>query len=126
MNYFTIKLIHLSCVALSFSLFFVRGIWSLQASPMLQQRWVKIAPHIIDSGLFASALMLAIMIGATPFNSPWLLAKIVALLLYIVLGTFAIKRGKTHSIKLLSWLAAQVVFFYIVATAINHNPIPWQ
>jgi uncharacterized membrane protein SirB2 len=55
-----------------------------------------------------------------------LLAKIIALLLYIVMGSIALKRGKTKQIKVASWIIAQGIFFYIVLTAISHNPQPWQ
>jgi uncharacterized membrane protein SirB2 len=126
MIYTSIKLIHLTSIALSFSLFFVRGLWMLRDSPLLQKRWVKIAPHIIDSALLLSAISLAFMLGATPANSPWLLAKIIALLLYIVMGSIALKRGKTKPIKIASWIIAQGIFIYIVFTALTHNPQPWQ
>jgi len=122
----TIKALHLSSVALSYSLFFMRGIWVLRASPVMQQRWVKIAPHIIDTVLLSSAITLAVMLGISPLASTWLAAKIIALLLYIVLGSFALKRGKTQRAKLIYWLAAQAVFFYIVLTAWAHDPMPWR
>lgn len=122
----TIKALHLSSVALSYSLFFMRGIWVLRASPVMQQRWVKIAPHIIDTVLLSSAITLAVMLGISPLTSNWLAAKIIALLLYIVLGSFALKRGKTQRAKLIYWLAAQAVFFYIVLTAWTHDPMPWR
>jgi uncharacterized membrane protein SirB2 len=122
----TIKALHLSSVALSYSLFFMRGIWVLRASPVMQQRWVKIAPHLIDSVLLVSAITLAVMLGISPLTSNWLAAKIIALLLYIVLGYFALKRGKTQRAKLIYWLAAQAVFFYIVLTAWTHDPMPWR
>ena len=126
MNSPTIKALHLSSVALSYSLFFMRGIWVLRASPVMQQRWVKIAPHIIDTVLLSSAITLAVMLGISPLTSNWLAAKIIALLLYIVLGSFALKRGKTQRAKLIYWLAAQAVFFYIVLTAWTHDPMPWR
>lgn len=126
MSALAVKHLHLTCVALSYTLFFVRGIWSLQGSPMLQRRWVKIAPHTIDTILLGSAITLAIMLNISPLEAPWLAAKIIALLVYIGLGTFAIKRGKTRRIKLWAWLSAQLVFFYIVATALTHDPMPWH
>ena len=121
-----IKALHLSSVALSYSLFFMRGIWVLRASPVMQQRWVKIAPHLIDTVLLTSAITLAVMLGISPLSAPWLAAKIIALLLYIVLGSFALKRGKTRRAKLAFWLAAQAVFCYIVFTAWAHDPMPWH
>lgn len=113
-------------MALSYSLFFLRGVWMLRDSPALQQRWVRIAPHTIDSILLASAITLAWQLGISPLVHPWLAAKIVALLLYIVIGTFALKRGKTKTIRLIAWLTAQAVFLYIVSVAVTHNPMPWQ
>lgn len=119
-----LKLIHISCVVLSFSLFFLRGIWLLRGSPLLQQRWVKIAPHSVDTVLLLSAITLAWQLGYTPFNSPWLAAKILALLLYIGLGLVTFRFAKTNHQRLAAWLSAQCVFFYIVAAALTHNPLP--
>lgn len=107
-------------------LFFVRGVWMLRDSSLLQQRWVKVAPHIVDTLLLASAIALAWQLGISPLEHPWLAGKIVALLLYIGIGTIALKRGKTKRIRLFAWLTAQVVFLYIVSVAVTHNPLPWQ
>jgi uncharacterized membrane protein SirB2 len=121
-----LKHIHITCVALSYSLFFLRGVWMLRDSPLLQQRWVKIAPHAVDSMLLASAIALAWQLGISPLTHPWLASKIVALLLYIVIGTVALKRGKTKRIRLFAWLTAQLVFIYMVSVAVTHAPLPWQ
>jgi len=121
-----LKYIHVTCVTLSYSLFFLRGVWMLRDSPLLQQRWVRIAPHIVDSLLLASAIALAWQLGISPLSAPWLAAKILGLLVYIVIGTIALKRGKTKRIRLFAWLIAQVVFFYIVSVAVTHDPLPWQ
>lgn len=121
-----LKHIHVTCVALSYALFFLRGVWMLRDSAQLQQRWVKIAPHSVDTVLLASAIALAWQLGISPLQAPWLAAKIVALLLYIVIGSVAIKRGKTKRIRLGAWLAAQAVFFYMVSVAVTHDPMPWS
>jgi uncharacterized membrane protein SirB2 len=121
-----IKSIHITCVALSYSLFFLRGVWMLRDSPALQRRWVRIAPHTVDSVLLASAITLAWQLGISPLTHPWLVAKIVALILYVVIGTIALKRGKTKRLRLVAWVAAQAVFLYIVSVAITHNTTPWN
>ena len=126
MSPLTIKYLHISFVSLSYILFFLRGVWMLRASPLLQQRWVRIVPHIVDTALLASAITLAIQLSISPLAAPWLMAKIIALLAYILLGTIAIKRGKTKNIRIVAWLAAQLVFFYIIGVAITHDPLPWQ
>ncbi len=119
-----LKVIHVSSVAASYSLFFMRGIWLLRGSPVMRQRWVKIAPHTVDSVLLASAIALAWQLNYSPLNSPWLAAKIVALLLYIGLGILAFRFGNTRKMRFVAWLCAQAVFFYIVAVAITHDPLP--
>lgn len=121
-----LKYTHITCVVLSYSLFFLRGIWMLRESPSLQQLWVKVAPHVVDTVLLVSAITLAWQLGISPLSTPWLAAKIVALLLYIVIGSVAIKHGKTKRIRLVAWLTAQAVFFYIVSVALTHDPMPWQ
>lgn len=118
-----LKAIHISCVFLSFSLFFLRGIWLLRGSSIMQQRWVKIAPHSIDTVLLVSAIWLAWQLGYTPFNSPWLAAKIIALFVYIGLGMLAFRFAKTNAIRLYAWLAALIAFAYIVMAAITHDPL---
>lgn len=98
----------------------------LRDSPLLQQRWVKYAPHSVDTVLLASAITLAWQLGISPLSTPWLAAKIVALLAYIVIGSVALKRGKTRRIRIIAWLTAQAVFFYIVSVAVTHDAAPWQ
>ena len=98
----------------------------LRDSPLLQQRWIKILPHVVDSFLLASAIALAWQLGYSPLVHPWLAAKITALLLYIVIGSIALKRGKTKRIRLVSWLAGQLLFVYIVSVAVTHDPAPWK
>lgn len=118
-----LKAIHISCVFLSFSLFFLRGIWLLRGSTIMQQHWVKIAPHSIDTVLLVSAIWLAWQLGYTPFNSPWLAAKIIALFVYIGLGMLAFRFAKTNAIRLYAWLSALIAFAYIVMAAITHDPL---
>ena len=121
-----IKSIHVACAALSYSLFFLRGVWMLRDSPLLRQRWVRYAPHTVDTVLLASAITLAWQLGISPLSTPWLAAKIIALLLYIGIGSVALKRGRTKRIRLMAWLLAQGVFLYIVSVAMTHDPMPWR
>ena len=123
MDYLALKSIHVASVVASFSLFFVRGVWMLRDSPLLRARWVRIAPHIIDTVLLASAIALAYMLRQYPFGSGWLTAKVLGLVVYIVLGTVALKRGQTRRIRAGAWLAALAVFLYIVSVARTKNPL---
>jgi uncharacterized membrane protein SirB2 len=121
MNYFAIKHLHVTCAALSGSLFLLRGFWMLQRPALLQQRWVKTAPHLIDTLLLASALTMVFLSGQYPFVQPWLTAKVLALIAYIVLGSIALKRGKSREIRTGAFIAALLVFAYIVGVALTRR-----
>lgn len=125
MTYSLLKQLHLTTIALSLALFILRGAWMMAASPMLQARWVRIVPHIIDTLLLASGIGLAVLIQQYPLVHSWLTAKLFALILYIVLGTVALKRGKTRAQRIAAWFAALGVFGYIIAVALTHDPFPF-
>ena len=125
MNYPLLKMVHVACVAASYSLFLLRGIWMIRGPALPKQHWVRIVPHLVDTVLLGSAIALAIAIGQYPLTDDWLSAKVAGLLLYIVLGSIALKRGRTRRIRVASWIAAQSVFFYIVAVAMTRRPLPF-
>lgn len=117
--------VHVGSVVLSFSLFFLRGLWMLLGTLAQRGRWVRVAPHVVDTLLLASAIALVVTLGLPVLETPWLLAKIAALLLYIVLGSIALRRGSTPQIRRLAWLAALAVFAYMVGVAVRHTPLSW-
>lgn len=90
-------------------------------SPALRQRWVRIAPHVIDTLLLASALTMVFWSGQYPFVQNWLTAKVIALFAYIGLGTVALKRGKTKAVRISAFVSALLVFAYIVSVAVTRQ-----
>lgn len=124
-GYLAIKYLHVSCVMLSGFGFVLRGFWMLTESSWLQRRVVRIVPHVNDSLLLAAAIALAVLSGQYPFLVPWVTAKVLGLLVYIVLGSIALKRGRTKSLRIVAWLLAVLVFAYIVAVALTRNPLGW-
>ena len=125
MDYALIKHVHMSCAGLSGAFFMLRGGWMLRDSSMLHARFVQIAPHVIDTLLLASALTLAVISGQYPFVQSWITAKLLALMLYIVLGTIALKRGKTKTVRVTAFIFALLTFAYIGAVAFTKQPIPF-
>ncbi len=123
-TYLTLKTIHVSCAALSFALFFVRGLWVAWDSPRLHQRWVRIVPHVIDATLLASAIGLALLLAQYPLVNGWLTAKLLLLVVYIGLGLVTLRFGRTKPVRLGSWVAALLVFAYIVLVAVTKSPEP--
>ncbi|MGV8893236.1 MAG: SirB2 family protein [Burkholderiaceae bacterium] len=121
MIYLSIKHFHVTCAVLSGSLFLLRGFWMLQDSPALQRRWVRIAPHVIDTLLLASALIMVFWSGQYPFVQNWLTAKVIALVVYIGLGTVALKRGRTRTVRIGAFIGALLVFAYIVGVALTRR-----
>ena len=68
-----------------------------------------------------SALVLVFWSRQYPFVQAWLTAKVLALVVYIVLGTVALKRGKTRGVRAFALLAALATFAYIVAVALTRD-----
>lgn len=118
-----IKTVHIATAFISITGFTIRGIWMFRDSPRLQQKWVKVAPHVNDSVLLLSAIILAFQLNQAPFVQVWLTAKVLGLLLYIGLGMVALRLGKTKRVKALAFLSAIVVFVYIVLVALTKNPL---
>lgn len=121
----TLKIIHVTFVVLSFAGFFIRGIWMLKDSPLLKRRWVRISPQVVDTVLLVSAIFLAVQMRFSPMQQPWLMAKIIALLVYIGLGLVALRFGRTKRIRLSAWLLGLLVFLYIVSVALGKSALGW-
>lgn len=120
-----LKLLHLSCAALSLALFLLRGTWMLAESPLRDARWTKVVPHVIDTVFLVSGIALAVRIAQYPFVQPWLTAKVFGLIAYIVLGSVALKHGRSRGIRALAFVAALAVFGYIVGVARARHPLSW-
>ena len=122
LSFATIKHIHMGAAVLSISLFILRGGWMLWSPQRLRQPWVKVLPHVVDTVLLAAALWLAWQLGAAAMHG-WLVAKIVGLVVYVVLGTIALKRGRTRRTRAAALIAATATFGYIVMVALTKSPL---
>ncbi len=124
MEYSLLKIVHVGTVYITFGLFLARGFWMLLDSPRLQERWVKVIPHLNDTLLLSAAIALVVVGGLNLLDNPWLIAKISGLLAYIGLGTLALKRGRTKAQRAVFFFAALAVFGYIIAVAVTKQVIP--
>ena len=122
MDYATLKLLHQGAVALSFAGFFARGLGGLAGARWVRGRSARTLPHVVDSVLLLSAIALAWQLRLNPAATPWLLAKTAGLLLYIALGTLALRQGRPRAQRAAAWLAAMGVFAYIVSVAVTKRP----
>jgi uncharacterized membrane protein SirB2 len=117
--------LHYLTVTLSLAGFILRGVWMMRDSPLLQARSVKVLPHINDALLIFSALGVAYSVDLYPWEQPWMAAKLVALMVYVLMGTVALKRGSTKAIRVVAWILALLVFTYIALVAMAHSPLPF-
>ena len=122
MSYMALKHLHLMCVALTFLSFSVRGVGMLMQARWLEQRWVRIAPHIIDTLLLLSAIGLVITLQQYPFVHAWLTEKFLAVLAYIALGVMAFK-GRTAAIRWICFLGALGWLGLVLRVAMTKQPV---
>ena len=116
---------HVVFAATSIVGFCLRGYWMTAGSVLLDRRMTRIAPHIIDTLFLASGIALVVMLGLNPVQHSWLLAKFTGLFGYIVLGTIALRGGRTLRIRVIAMLAAMAVYAYIVGVALSKSPQSW-
>ena len=119
--YEILKHSHMTALALSFLLFFVRGYLMMRESPASKHRALTITPHIVNLLLIGTGISLAVVLQLSPGSQPWLAVKLVALIVYIALGILTFKHPKLAVRKIL-WLLALVVFAFIISVAQSKNP----
>ncbi|MEY1661127.1 SirB2 family protein [Isoalcanivorax beigongshangi] len=120
MSYVALKHLHVTLAALSGLLFLVRWVWLMQGSAYLAQRWVRIAPHVIDTLLLLAGVLLMLWLRLSPLDASWFGAKLLALLVYIGAGVITL-RGR----RPLAGVVAVLAFAYMVGAAVRHSPWSW-
>ena len=118
-----LKMAHVSSALLSISGFALRGYWMLTDNPLLQRRLTRVLPHIVDTLLLGSAFGMLFVWQADPLQLPWLIAKIVGLLLYIGLGMVALRFGKTRRQRAIAFALALLTAAYILSVAYSKSPL---
>ena len=120
--YQQIRWVHVAAVLASGALFALRGVAMLAGA-----RWYMAAPlrylsYTIDTVLLTAALMLATMLHQYPFVQGWLTTKVLLLVVYVVLGSYALKRGATPVVRGWTFAAALAVYGFIISVARAHDP----
>lgn len=118
-----IKHAHIGLALLSGSLFAVRGLLLL-----LGMRWpnaaaVRYLSYTVDTALLTAAMMLLTILPGALYANGWLAAKITLLVAYVVLGVFALRRGRTWRARALCYVAALALFAQMYFTARTHHPL---
>ena len=121
--YMMAKHIHLTAIAVSVLLFVLRFIWSQFNPDILQKKWLKITPHIVDTILLASAIWLCFIINQYPFVQGWLTFKVVGLVAYILMGLFALKWGRNAPLRWIGFVGAITWLGLIAKVAVTKQPL---
>ena len=116
-----IKFVHVLCVILSGSLFAMRGSLMLAGLAAANHAALRYLSYAIDTTLLTAALMLVTILHQYPFVQAWLTVKVLLLAVYIVLGVFALRRGRTRSARAAFFAAAIAVYLFIVSVAWTHD-----
>jgi uncharacterized membrane protein SirB2 len=119
-----IKQAHVTLVSASGLLFAVRG-----AAVLAHRRWAMLAPwrrlsYAIDTLLLTAGVTLWTLLGLNPVSdSPWLGTKLALLVVYVVLGSLALKRGRTEASRRASYAAALATYAFMITVAVKHHPL---
>ena len=125
MDYYTLKTLHISCVVASITLFVFRGSLALTGYPWRRWGILRWLPHLVDTVLLSSAVWLSWQLGQYPFVDAWLTAKVLALLAYIGLGSFALSLKTSTRRRPFFFAAALLSVSYIVGVALTHSAV-WR
>lgn len=123
--YLPIKWVHICAVMLSGTLFLLRGGAALAGASWPYAAPLRYASYTIDTVLLSAALMLATILPSGFFANHWLTVKLALIVIYIVLGAFALRRGGSPRIRKLCFACALVTFALVIGIAIAHHPLGW-
>jgi len=118
-----VKALHIALAYLTVAGFVIRGVWAINASPLREERWVKTAPHVVDTLLLSLGALLAFRLGVSPLSG-WLAAKLLGLFAYIGFGVVTM-RAATRSIRVAGFAGALASVLYIFAVAVSRSPWPF-
>jgi uncharacterized membrane protein SirB2 len=118
-----IKLVHVAAVLLSGGLFLLRGLAVQGGLRVGMVAPVRFLSYGIDIVLLSAALMLVAVLPSAVFANGWLWAKLGLLVVYVGLGTFALKRGRTPRVRLACFIAALLVYAGMYTIARAHHPL---
>ncbi len=122
-HYLTLRQWHVGLVTASGTLFALRAFATIAGARWPLALPARAASWVVDAGLLGAGALLWAALQINPFVQTWLGAKLLLLLVYIGLGTMALRRARTPAARLAWTLAAWACFGWIVATAIAHHPV---
>ena len=121
-----IRLIHITAVLFSGSLFLLRGVAMWSGSPAGMRMSVRYLSYTVDTILLAAAITLATMLHLMPFVDTWITTKILLVLTYVTLGSLALRRTRPVQWRRTFFVLAMLVFAAIFTVARSHYVLSWS
>jgi uncharacterized membrane protein SirB2 len=118
-----IKHLHMTIALISVSLFTLRFIWLLIGSDKLQQKWLKVLPHMIDTLLLGLGVAMAIKLTINPFEQYWFAEKLLAVVAYIITGYYTLKLAQNKIMQIIGYLGALGWVMLIVRLVMTKTPL---
>ena len=115
---------HMGLVGASGTLFLLRGVGVLTDARWPMRGAVRAASVAIDTLLLGAGVTLWWLLQLNPLlRDHWLGAKLALLIVYIMLGSVAMKRARGPVARAASMLAAVVVFATMISVALTRHPL---
>jgi uncharacterized membrane protein SirB2 len=121
--YFALRQAHIACAILTITLFTFRGLLMAAGSQLHRNMILRIVPIAVDTVLLATALMLTTVIRQYPITTSWLTMKVLLLVAYVVLGSVALRPGRTKAVRIVAFVAALATVAFLVTVARTHSPL---
>jgi uncharacterized membrane protein SirB2 len=122
-----IKPAHIGLAGSSVALFAARGAGVPVGAAWPMSRGVRRLSVAIDVALLAAGGALWALLSLNPARDTWLGTKLALIVLYIVLGSFALKRARSRTARAASFAAALACIATVAAIAWTHDPLaPWR
>lgn len=124
--YLEIRQLHIALAIATGALFLARGTLVLAGrAPLANQVVVRYLSYTIDTALLTAALMLLTMLRLSPLESTWLGAKILLLAVYVVAGSYALRRAATPRGRQRGFAVALLAYAMMLGIARAHDPRGW-
>lgn len=122
MNYMLLKQVHVTFALVSIIGFMLRWNWNIRGAPLSQRKLTKTLPHIVDTLFLTTGVALMFTINQYPLSTAWLTAKITGLIVYIILGMFAMSGRVSRPWRVTAFLAAVSTYAWILTVARFKSP----
>jgi uncharacterized membrane protein SirB2 len=121
--YLALRHLHITLAVVSVAIFTLRGGLMLAGSALVDTAWLRYPSYAVDTLLLTTALILISIIHQYPFANGWLTMKVALLVVYILLGSLALRRGGSRRIRIAALAGALLTVAFLFTVARAHHPL---